>query len=501
MNLALMRAVIGAALLATTLATPSAAAPEHAPAPGTPVNRHTLNAVSEQFELVIANDPLRPGKISRLDFYLSDFATNEPLPGARLEVAYRARGGDGPLWSGQAEATPSPGTYSAPWPAADTGAYVVFVTLEARGRRGEFALAGLEVAAATADPAAASASTESRASRWAWWLAVIPIALMVGWLARRRSAPALLAIGLLAQLPPGPWAAGEAHAHEGHDDATTLAPGAPLGPGAVVQLPKPSQFLIGVRTRPVRFAPVRPQISVLGRVAPRGGAALEMTAPQGGRVQFDGGRTPVIGQRLRAGERIGELLVVDALPLRAAIGGVVTEVFVVHGQAVQPGQKLLALLDPAVVWVHADIFQADLAHVARSTRAHVTSGSAPERVFEGRRVAIGATEGEVPGAVEAWFEVPNPGGALRVGAVAEVAIEYGEPQSLATLPREALHERQGRTYVFVHTAPERFAAREVSVVSRLGDQVAVRGSLLPGDRVAISGVAALAASPVVALEH
>jgi RND family efflux transporter MFP subunit len=264
---------------------------------------------------------------------------------------------------------------------------------------------------------------------------------------------------------------------------------------------KESQFLLGVRTIPVRREEVRRRLTVLGRVAPRGGSEVEIIAPQSGRVQFPGGRPPVLGQSVRREQILGNLVVVDDLGLRAPISGVITGVFAVSGQLVQAGQKIITMLDPSVVWVHADVFEADQASVQRSTRAIVTSRAMPDVALPGRRVAMGVTVGEVQGAVEAWFEVPNPGGRLKVGALVDVGIEIGGAEPSLVVPLSAVFEKDGRKLVFVHTAPERFAAREVRIVTSLGERAAVEGELAPGDRVVTTAGYQLLSSPAVGLNR
>ena len=62
-------------------------------------------------------------------------------------------------------------------------------------------------------------------------------------------------------------------------------------------------------------------------------------------------------------------------------------------------------------------------------------------------------------------------------------------------------EKDGHKLVFVHSAPERFTAQEVTLGASLGARVAVTGSVAPGDRVVIAGGYPLLAAPVVGLGH
>ena len=481
-------------LLGTGFAGLAAAHEGHDNAPGTGTaslsGRHVLTASSDQYEVVLKNDPLTPGLKTTFDVYLSDYRTNTPVAGAKVGLILRSDARE--LWSGVAPATSRAGVYSAAFQApADTGSFTVLLAVT--GARGEerFALSGLEVS----QPHAGAAASSRGGLQWMWLLGIAIVVLGgLALLARRRAPAAAAALILCLVLAPS------VRAHEGHDDAPT-ASGAPVGPGAQVYVAKESQFLMGIRTEPLSRQPVQRRLSVLGRVAPRGGGEIEIVAPQSGRIYFNGGQAPVLGRGVTKGGTIARLTVVDDLTLRAPMTGVLTGVFVVNGQLVEAGQKLMTLLDPSVVWVHADVYEADIASVQASTRAAITSQTMPDLALAGRRVALGVTQGEVPGAIEAWFEVPNPGGRLRIGALVDVGIEQGGVESALVIPRSAVFEKDGRKLVFVHTAPERFTAREVTLGTSLGARVVVAGELAPGDRVVATGGYPLLTAPVVSLGH
>ncbi|MBK8324870.1 MAG: efflux RND transporter periplasmic adaptor subunit [Betaproteobacteria bacterium] len=175
-------------------------------------------------------------------------------------------------------------------------------------------------------------------------------------------------------------------------------------------------------------------------------------APQSGRIFFDGGLAPVLGQSVTKGGAVARLRVVDDLTLRAPMTGVLTGVFVVNGQLVEAGQKLMTLLDPSVVWVHADVYEADIASVQSSTRAVVTSQSMPDLALAGRRVALRVTQGEVPGAIEAWFEVPNPVAACASGARGRWH-RAGGVQPMLVPSRSAVFERMAASWSSFTPAP------------------------------------------------
>ena len=481
-------------LLATALPTRGQAHAGHDDAPGTGsaaiASRHVLTALSDRFEVVLKHDPLRPGLKTALDLYLSDFKTNAPVAGAAITLSFRS--GAKELWKGAATATQRAGVYTAPFQApADTGSLTVLVTVASAGAEDRFVLSGLDVTRLQSGEGISARRTPG----WLW-LVGIGLVLLVGviFVARRRAHALPAALILCFVMAPA------AHAHAGHDSAPSTS-GAPVGPGATVYVAKESQFQMGVRTEPLQRQPVQKRLSVLGRVAPRGGGEIEIVAPQSGRIFFASGQTPVLGMSVIKEQAIARLRVVDDLSLRVPITGVLTGVFVVNGQLVEAGQKLITLLDPSVVWVHADVFEADVASVQRSTRALITSPSLPTVALAGRRVALGVTQGEVPGAIEAWFEVPNPGGQLRIGALVNVGIEQGGAEPALVVPRSAVFDKDGRKLIFVHTGPERFTARDVTLGTSLGSRVVVTGELSPGDRVVIAGGYPLLTAPVVGTGH
>ncbi len=443
----------------------------------------TRAASSPRHELVLRAPALRPGEEARLEFYVSDWATNAPVTQALVGVTLRGRDGGADDTPIQAAAT-AEGVYAATMKMPSTGDYNVVATVRSALGADEFALGSVRVE----PPAPEARGAGSPLVRLALGaIGLVAVILLAAFLTRRRRAAAALL--LLASLGPAP-----AGAHEGHSHAAAEAPAPVAGAVERVQMPKPTQFLLGVRTEVVRLEPLPRQVALLGRVAPRGGAEADVVAPQAGRVEFASGRVPVLGDRVGRGQRLGHLVVVDSLAIRAPIAGVVTATHVVHGQRVEAGQRLLSLLDASVVWVHADIYERDLAAVERATRATVTSDAWPGERFTGRRVTLGASASELPGTIEGWFEVPNPRGRLRVGLPVSVTVDLGDAEPLAVLPREAVLESSGRASVWVHETPETFASRPVEIAIRLGDRLAVRG-LRAGERAVTAGAPAVAASP------
>lgn len=440
-------------------------------------------ASSARHELVVSAPELTPLAESQLELYVNEWATNAPIEGAVVKLEFRPRSGGSAAAKAVAAATTQPGVYRAEFHSPAAGAYNVVVSLQSPLGADEFALSGFVVSATRAAP-------KARARGPLLFIGIGALVALLLVLAIARFGPRRAGtVGVLLAMLLTP----AVRAHEGEDHG---APVVAASAGGEVQLAKASQFLLGIRTEIASPQPLSRQLALIGHVAPRGGAEVELVAPQAGRVYFGRGGSPTLGAPVTRGRTLATLIIVDSLALRSPLTGVVTAVHVADGQRVEAGQKLLSLLDPSVVWVHADVFGRDLGLLEQASRASITNEGYPGVVFPGRRLSLGASTGDVPGAVEIWFEVPNPGARLRVGLPVQVSVPIGGEEPLVLLPPDALLDRSGGARVFLHTAPERFASRAVTVVSRYGDRVAVRG-LNAGERVVVRGASGLlGATPV-----
>jgi multidrug efflux pump subunit AcrA (membrane-fusion protein) len=461
-------------------------------------------ATTSDLEVVIRHEPLLPGQVEDLVIYLSDFATNAPIARAQVDLTLRSTAGV--AWHGTARPDVMEGVYHASAIVRSAGTYNLIVRIGGP-RQATVAMSKILVGAEERVEAPAHRTLPA-------WLVPALLALAIGVgvgvaLGRRRGgARASRTLSALMDThassesaqrsgPPrallcalafaGLALASRTRAHEGHD-APPAASGAVLMPGGAVWMAKESQFAARVRTILVHAEESPVQLQLLGRVAPSPQGRAEISAPQSGRIDPVGRAFPLLGQSVRKGQPLAALLVIDALTVRSPIAGVVSEVNVVPGQMVQAGQKLFEVVDLSVVWVHADVFPADLAAVNNATRALVTIPGLPATpLLMGRRVATGSTAGETPGTTEVWFAVSTSSGVLKPGAVVNVAVETSTSQTGVRIPRSALLDRNGQTVAFVHTAPERFVMRALTVQAGAGETVLVTGGLAADDRVVVSG--------------
>lgn len=178
---------------------------------------------------------------------------------------------------------------------------------------------------------------------------------------------------------------------------------------------------------------------------------------------------------------------VNRLSVRAPISGVVVETHVSVGEQVEVKDKLFRIVDLSPLYVEADVYETDLPALTHAGRAVIVTKAYPGETFSGDLVNVGGIVDETTRTTKVIFSVSNLDGRLKAGMFAEVSIDVGAPEEVLTVPRSAVVEAGGKRLVYVHTRPEAFVAREVSIAQTDGEDVAVRSGVAEGERVVVIG--------------
>jgi len=173
--------------------------------------------------------------------------------------------------------------------------------------------------------------------------------------------------------------------------------------------------------------------------------------------------------------------------VRAPIAGVVARVAKAPGEQVAPGEAIVELVNLDVVWVEVPVFEQDLARLGSTVRAAFSTPAAPGREFSGRVIDLGAVIQRDSRAATLVFEVPNRERALRIGQQANVRLDAGQQVDTLMIPKQAVLESEGKTFVYVLRSGEEFERREVTLGDEHGDRVAVLRGLKAGERVVTQG--------------
>jgi cobalt-zinc-cadmium efflux system membrane fusion protein len=176
------------------------------------------------------------------------------------------------------------------------------------------------------------------------------------------------------------------------------------------------------------------------------------------------------------------------LPVRAPIGGIITEKHAIVGELADPSRSLYTVADLSSVWVLVDIHEKDLARVHRGQSATVMVGAFPDLKLKGRITYIADLVNESTRTVKARVEVKNPGRKLKpeMFATVELALAADAPPVLA-VPEEAVQELDGRKLLFVAESDTGFEPRDVVLGRASGGMVEVVAGLTEGERYAVKG--------------
>ena len=175
--------------------------------------------------------------------------------------------------------------------------------------------------------------------------------------------------------------------------------------------------------------------------------------------------------------------------IRAPIDGTVVEKLITPGQLLQAGSTpCFTIADLSRVWVFANVFEADLANVAKGNRADITTAAAPERRFTGTADYVAALVDPATRATSVRLEVRNTDRILRRDMYVEVALHSSLSRSGLLVPVSAvLRDEDNLPFVFVESSPGVFARRRVTVGNRVGDSLDMREGVKEGERVISEG--------------
>jgi membrane fusion protein, copper/silver efflux system len=173
------------------------------------------------------------------------------------------------------------------------------------------------------------------------------------------------------------------------------------------------------------------------------------------------------------------------LMLPSPVSGVVLKKDAVPGLAIAAGMPLYTIADLSTVWVLADVYQSEMASVARGNTAQVRAAFAPGEVFRGRVDFVYPTLAEDTRTAKVRVVLPNPKGLLKPGMYVTVSLQ-GKGRDVLAVPRSALIQTGERQIAFVEQSPGVYVPREVKTGAQSKEFVEVLSGLADGEIVVTS---------------
>lgn len=117
--------------------------------------------------------------------------------------------------------------------------------------------------------------------------------------------------------------------------------------------------------------------------------------------------------------------------LHAPIGGTVIHKNAFEGRYVKEGDDLFQIADLSLLWMEAQVYEHDLAHVRVGQEVHITTHAFPGEMFHGRVAFIEPQVDPRTRSVKARVDVPNSGRRLKPGMYVEAFISVRVEDGIA----------------------------------------------------------------------
>ncbi|MBW7895441.1 MAG: efflux RND transporter periplasmic adaptor subunit [Opitutaceae bacterium] len=172
----------------------------------------------------------------------------------------------------------------------------------------------------------------------------------------------------------------------------------------------------------------------------------------------------------------------------APADGVVIEKMAIAGQMMRAGERIYRIADLSTVWVHAQVYESDLAFIREGMPATVRTTFGPATEIQAQISLLLPRVEETTRSATARLVLPNPDGALRPGMFVDVRIPARLADSAVLVPDIAVLRSGERNTVFIANPDGTFGAREVKLGARSKEgSYEVLDGLDVGDRIVTSG--------------
>jgi len=186
---------------------------------------------------------------------------------------------------------------------------------------------------------------------------------------------------------------------------------------------------------------------------------------------------------------LAEQKITSRFEMRSPLAGTVVERNVTPGQSVNgdPTQILFTVADLDKLQVVADLYERDLDLVKVGQVATVTVEAYPGVSFPAVLSAVGDVVDPNTRTIKVRAMVDNEAHRLKPEMFARLNIEVTDATQFIAVPREAVLEADGKEFVYVVEAENRYVKRPVKTATASNDQVRILEGLTPGDRVVTTG--------------
>ena len=187
----------------------------------------------------------------------------------------------------------------------------------------------------------------------------------------------------------------------------------------------------------------------------------------------------------------------DRIVVRAPRAGVVIDLGATNGEfskSLDNATPLCTIADLSVVWAVGEVFEQDLARVARGSVAQLAVSAYPGEAWQGRVSAISSVVDPTTRTASIRVVLRNPGLRLKPNMFGRLRVA-GPVRIGLVVPQTAVLREGANVYLFVEKAPGVFERRTVTLGRDLdANQVEIAAGLSSGDTVVVEGANLLQAA-------
>jgi Cu(I)/Ag(I) efflux system membrane fusion protein len=170
----------------------------------------------------------------------------------------------------------------------------------------------------------------------------------------------------------------------------------------------------------------------------------------------------------------------------APAGGVVLEKNAVEGMRFMAGETLYRIADLSRVWLLADVFEQDLAHIHEGHPATIRVDAWPEKVFQGKVAFIYPTVTPETRTARLRIELPNPEGLLKPAMYGSVElVAHPTHEAVGAVSDSAVIDSGVRQLVLVQKGEGTFEPRPVRLGKRVEGYAEILEGLAEGESVVV----------------
>ena len=174
------------------------------------------------------------------------------------------------------------------------------------------------------------------------------------------------------------------------------------------------------------------------------------------------------------------------LPIRATVGGVVTELGVREGSSLTPDTIIIDLSARSAVWIEAQLFPAQKISLGNTMRARFSLPGLPGREWLSEVGTVVPVVDPVTQTLAVRFTINNSDD-LPLGTVLDGEIEGAIRSDILLLPASAVIRTAQGDRVMVQSDKNRFSAIPVKIGQRYGNEIEIVEGVALTDRVVTSG--------------